>query len=79
MDFSLGGVIVSMLVDSGAPPYVITLTTFKWIQQIDAKLLNVRDSNNEPVECHGYGSADKIQFVKAFEAEIKVPGEQTGV
>ncbi|XP_053681666.1 uncharacterized protein K02A2.6-like [Sabethes cyaneus] len=77
--FDVGGVKIHMLVDSGSPPNIVTQRTYAELRRSGAKIINEREAIEESKQYQGYGSSDAILFSKAFETEIKIPGEEHGV
>lgn len=66
-----------MLVDSGSPPNIITQKTFEALKEAHAQLVNERQAPNDE-QYQGYGSETNIIFDRAFEAEVKYPGQPSG-
>lgn len=77
--FEVGGIKIQMLVDSGSPPNIITQKTYGELKRAGADIINEREALEESKQYQGYGSSDTIHFSKAFETEIKIPGEENGV
>lgn len=49
------------------------------LKQAGAEIINEREALEESKQYQGYGSSEPIYFSKAFETEIKIPGDENGV
>lgn len=75
----IGGIVTSMLVDSGSPANILNNKTFEFLKSNNANILNVRNTQQDDVQLRSFGSDKNIAFSNAFEAEIKIPGEDSGI
>lgn len=75
---SVGGVTIKLLVDSGSPANIINNATFEHLKKQKATIINEKTPGND-VQLHSFASDQKIDFNIAFETEVTIPGEESGV
>lgn len=78
LDFCIGGVRVSMVVDSGSPANILQESTYRDLKERCTDILNERNAADEDSKYEAFASEDKIRFSTAFEAEIKTPNDGNG-
>ncbi|XP_062558257.1 uncharacterized protein K02A2.6-like [Armigeres subalbatus] len=79
LKLEIGGVKMDMLVDSGSPANIMNSKSYEWLKQQGAKLLNERTPRDDETCLTSFATDRKIFFSDAFESEVKVPGDETGV
>lgn len=79
LSFNVGGILTSMIVDSGSPANIIREDTYQKLRDQGANILNERNGDQIGVRYESFASNEKICFTKAFETEISIPGEEMGV
>ncbi|XP_055614878.1 uncharacterized protein LOC129761190 [Toxorhynchites rutilus septentrionalis] len=75
----VGGVPMKMLIDSGSPANIVDGKTFDLIRNKNARILNERYPQQDELKFKSFASDKNIYFSRAFEAEIRIPGEESGV
>ncbi|XP_062557310.1 uncharacterized protein LOC134222183 [Armigeres subalbatus] len=75
----IGGVIVSLLIDSGSPANIINSETFEFLKGKHAEILNERSPDPDDRKLKSFASDESILFSNAFEAQVKIPGESSGI
>lgn len=77
--FEVGGIKTDMVVDSGSTANIITKSTFDWLKRMQAAMMDERSAEKESRMFQAYGESGTIAFEAAFETEIKIPGQDSGV
>lgn len=75
----VGGVEIALLVDSGSPANIINAQTYEFLKRNNAHILNERNPDHEDMKLKSFASDGNILFSSAFEAQIKIPGEDSGI
>ncbi|XP_062537714.1 uncharacterized protein LOC134206050 [Armigeres subalbatus] len=78
LEFFIGGIPVSLVVDSGSPANIIREDTYRKLQQSRARIVNERKAD-KTLKLEAFASNDKIVFSTAFEAEIRTPEDENAV
>ncbi|XP_065082124.1 uncharacterized protein LOC135704595 [Ochlerotatus camptorhynchus] len=79
LELNIGGVITKMVIDSGSPANIIDSKTFKRLKNQGAQILNKRKPESDEIKFKAFASDQDIFFSTAFETEVKIPGEETGI
>ncbi|XP_058816871.1 uncharacterized protein K02A2.6-like [Topomyia yanbarensis] len=79
LHMKIGGVEVALLIDSGSPANIINAQTFEFIKNNKAHILNERIPDRDDMRLKPFASDENIAFSHVFEAEIMIPGADSGI
>lgn len=79
LEMDVGGMITEMVIDSGSPANIIDSLTFERLKLHGAQILNERKPEQGEMKFKAFASDRDIFFCAAFETEVKIPGEESGI